>query len=178
MTCDSCIFTITKALSSKPGVSKVHIDLQSKLASIVYDSRLTASDFIIEHIHGLNEGFTASEAHSQAQIFHVQGLNCGNCVKKIEGSLDNVTVNLPQAKAYCLKNSKDALKSIQNLGFKVLPLAAYQERDSVQRFLADDRTHSNAKQYSKYKLVSSGHDNSWLGVLREIDAWMTACSQY
>ena len=108
MTCDSCIFTITKALSSKPGVSKVHIDLQSKLASIVYDSRLTASDFIIEHIHGLNEGFTASEAHSQAQIFHVQGLNCGNCVKKIEGSLDNVTVNLPQAKAYCLKNPKEA----------------------------------------------------------------------
>ena len=129
MTCDSCIFTITQALSSKPGVHKVHVDLQSKLASIVYDSRLTASDFLINHIHDLNEGFTASEAPSDVQIFHVQGLNCyKGCVKKIEDSVPDVTGNLAQAKFYCLKNSKDALKSIQNLGFKALPLAPYQER--------------------------------------------------
>merc|ERR1711976_547775 len=128
MTCDSCIFTITKALKSQPGVSTIHIDLPSKLASIVYDSRLSAPDFLIDHIHGLNEGFAASEAPEDAQIFHVQGLNCGNCVKKIESSVDNVTVNLPQAKAYCLKNAKNALKSIQNLGFKALPSGPYQGR--------------------------------------------------
>ena len=164
MTCDSCIFTITKALKSQPGVSNIHIDLPSKLASIVYDSRLSAPDFLIDHIHGLNEGFAASEAPEDAQIFHVQGLNCGNCVKKIESSVDNVTVNLPQAKAYCLKNAKDALKSIQNLGFKALPSGPYQGRvvitfdeiqgpESLERQLSAIQGHLSVKVNSKKKTI-------------------------
>ena len=132
MSNDSSIFTINQALTKKPGVSNVQIDLQSKIAAIVFDNRLTAPDFLIDHIDGLENGdFKASEA-IEAQIFHVQGLNCGNCVKKIENSVDNVTVNLAQAKAYCLKNSKNALKSIQNLGFKAVPLEPYQNRSVVK----------------------------------------------
>ena len=128
---DEDIFLINQALSKKPGLFNVQIDLQSKLASIVYDSRIAAPDFIIDHIHSLNGGWTASQ-NMEAQIFHVQGLNCGNCVKKIENSVENVTVNLPQAKAYSTKNSKNVEKSIQNLGFKALHLGPYQGRVVVK----------------------------------------------
>ena len=132
MKSDQDIFLINQALSKKPGLSNVQIDLQSKLASIVYDSSITAPDFIVDHIHGLNGGWTASQ-NMEAQIFHVQGLNCGNCVKKIESSVENVTVNLPQAKAYCVaKDSKNVEKSIQNLGFKAFPLGPYQGRVVVK----------------------------------------------
>ena len=130
MTCDSCVFTITTKVSKKPGIKSIHVDLSSKVASIIYDSRVTATDFVIDHVHSLNEGFTASLAH-HVHVLHVQGLNCGRCVAKIESSIDNVKVSLPQGKVFCMApdTKLDVLKkSIDNLGFKTYPYGPHQGR--------------------------------------------------
>ena len=48
-------------------------DLSSKVACIIYDSRVTAMDFLIDHIHALNEGFTAKDANHDLFVLHIQG---------------------------------------------------------------------------------------------------------
>ena len=50
------------------------MDLSSKVACIIYDSRVTATDFLIDHIHALNEGFTATEANHNLFVLHIQGM--------------------------------------------------------------------------------------------------------
>ena len=47
-------------------------DLSSKVACIIYDSRVTAMDFLIDHIHALNEGFTAKDANHDLFVLHIQ----------------------------------------------------------------------------------------------------------
>ena len=73
MTCDSCVFTISSKVGKKPGITSITVDLSSKVACIIYDSRVTATDFLIDHIHALNEGFTATETSHNMFVIHVQG---------------------------------------------------------------------------------------------------------
>lgn len=134
MTCDSCVFTITTKLRQKPGIESINVDLATKITSIVYNANITAIDFLIDHIHDLNEGFTARLADPKVAVFHIFGLNCGRCVNKIQSSLDNVVVNLAQGKAFSFQTAspEEFVKSIQNLGFKAFPLGPYQGRVLLQ----------------------------------------------
>jgi copper chaperone CopZ len=136
MTCDSCVFTITSTVGKKiPGIKFATIDLATKIATFIYDPSVTATDFIIEHIYDLNEGFTASDVTEQTFVLHIQGLNCGRCVAKIESNLPNVKVNLTQGKAFCRNHDQSGqksedfvIKSVQNLGFKALLFGPNQGR--------------------------------------------------
>lgn len=126
---DSQIFTVTSKVGKKPGVKSLSMDLSSQVASFTYDSSVTAVDFLIDHIHALNEGLTATEA-SELVVMHVQGLNCGKCVQKIETNMDGAKVNLAQGKAYAFNSTDETLvaQKIRDLGFKAYPLGPYQGR--------------------------------------------------
>ena len=86
--------------------------------------------------HGKNiffSGFTATnKSNGQVFILHVQGLNCGKCVAKIESSFENsqVKVNLVHGKAYCFGglDLETTRKTISDLGFKTYPYLPHQGR--------------------------------------------------
>merc|ERR1712079_988554 len=79
MTCDSCIYTIDSKISKKPGIRNISVDLKTEICAVIYDPNVTAPDFIIDYVHDLNEGFTATnKSNGQVFILHVQGLNCEN----------------------------------------------------------------------------------------------------
>ena len=86
--------------------------------------------------HGKNiffSGFTATnKSNGQVFILHVQGLNCGKCVAKIESSFENsqVKVNLVHGKAYCFGglDVETTRKAISDLGFKTYPYLPHQGR--------------------------------------------------
>lgn len=127
---DSSLLVINDAVRKKPGIVSVSVDLASKVATFVYDSRVTAIDFLIDHIHNLNEGFTAWH-DSDLYVLHVQGLNCGKCVRKIESSFEEgqVRVNLAQGKAFCEEDKQRTYGDvIRGLGFKAVDFGPRQGR--------------------------------------------------
>jgi len=133
MTCDSCIYTIDSKISKKPGIRNISVDLKTEICAVIYDPNVTAPDFIIDYVHDLNEGFTATnKSNGQVFILHVQGLNCGKCVAKIESSFENsqVKVNLVHGKAYCFGglDLETTRKTISDLGFKTYPYLPHQGR--------------------------------------------------
>lgn len=138
MTCDSCVFTISSKLCKKPGITSITVDLSSKVACIIYDSRVTAMDFLIDHIHALNEGFTAKDANHDLFVLHIQGLNCMRCVNKVQSSFmpeNSVQVNLAQGKAFCFQKrhqEQETLKTIRNLDFKAYSFGPHQGRVLLQ----------------------------------------------
>ena len=78
-------------------------------------------------------GFTATnKSNGLVYILHVQGLNCGKCVAKIESSFENsqVKVNLVHGKAYCFDglDVETTRKAISDLGFKTYPYLPHQGR--------------------------------------------------
>ena len=78
-------------------------------------------------------GFTATnKSNGLVYILHVQGLNCGKCVAKIESSFENsqVKVNLVHGKAYCFGglDVETTRKAISDLGFKTYPYLPHQGR--------------------------------------------------
>ena len=78
-------------------------------------------------------GFTATnKSNGLVYILHVQGLNCGKCVAKIESSFENsqVKVNLVHGKAYCFGglDLETTKKAISDLGFKTYPYLPHQGR--------------------------------------------------
>ena len=60
MTCDSCVYTISNKVGKKPGIHSVNVDLETGISTVIYDPNVTAPDFIIDYVHDLNEGFTAT----------------------------------------------------------------------------------------------------------------------
>ncbi|CAI2185169.1 9007_t:CDS:1 [Funneliformis geosporum] len=83
MTCNSCVNSITKALSDLPAISKVDISLANEEATISYNSNNLAKSTIIETIE--NCGYDVAKYN--IVTLPVKGMTCNSCVNSINNVL-------------------------------------------------------------------------------------------
>ncbi|XP_013785510.1 copper-transporting ATPase 2-like [Limulus polyphemus] len=89
MTCQSCVSTIEKNISSVPGVKSIKVYLGRKKAEITFDSRVVTIKELAAQIEDM--GFEACPEDSivslptlQDVTLRVQGMTCESCVRNIE----------------------------------------------------------------------------------------------
>ncbi|CAG8449526.1 10508_t:CDS:1 [Diversispora eburnea] len=133
MSCMSCVNSITKALSSTPGIINVIVSLQDNNALIEYNSAIISQDKIVECIK--NAGFTVpldlnDDEAIKSITLPVKGMSCNSCVNKITNALKsisgikNVVVNLIDENALVeyddkLIDENQIIEAIKKCGFKV-----------------------------------------------------------
>ncbi|CAG8707013.1 10192_t:CDS:1, partial [Acaulospora morrowiae] len=136
MTCMSCVNSITRALSSVPGVNNINVSLKDENAVVDYDSTMISQDEIVERI--INCGFQVpieqkSDPHDEmgkSTILPVLGMTCNSCVNSITNSLksipgiNSVMVSLADENASVeydekLITEEKIIETIKNCGFDV-----------------------------------------------------------
>ncbi|RHZ82222.1 hypothetical protein Glove_110g106 [Diversispora epigaea] len=152
MSCMSCVNSITKALSSTPGIINVVVSLQDKNALIEYNSAIISQDKIIECIK--NSGFTVpldlnDDEAIKSITLPVKGMSCNSCVNKITNALKstsgikNVVVSLIDENALIEYDDKlitenQIIEAIKKCGFKVPVISSdsCQEEPLITEFAA------------------------------------------
>lgn len=66
-TCDMCKETIEKYVTFEKGVKKITVDVESKIATVVYNSKKTSPEKIKIAIS--NSGYDADEVHANAKAY-------------------------------------------------------------------------------------------------------------
>jgi Cu+-exporting ATPase len=115
MTCNSCVVSITDAVSELPGVSSVAVELAENRAQVVH-----SIDLSVEHVANVIEdmGFGAKVVSTSFQdaapqalatvVLDIQHMTCSSCTNAIEDALNehpavsSVSVNLKAEEGACL----------------------------------------------------------------------------
>lgn len=131
MMCQHCVRTVTKALESLSGVTAVHVDLDSKSATVASSSVIPADDFkkVIT-----TAGYTLlsekEEESTMKTTLKIEGMMCQHCQKHVQEALSAmngvtaVSVNLDGGKAD-VEASRDIpteefAKVIADAGYKLV----------------------------------------------------------
>jgi Cu+-exporting ATPase len=100
MTCGNCVSHVDAALKKLPGVSDIKVDLETRQASLNYD---TAVVDILEIYKSITDaGYTVPTSNV---TLHVSGMSCVSCLAHVEGALQGLPgvveagVSLSQGKA-------------------------------------------------------------------------------
>lgn len=92
MRCQSCVKNIEGTIGGRPGVVKIKVALEEKIAYVEYKTEEITANQLVEAIEDM--GFTASlcdDENSSLQpsisscSIHVDGMTCMSCVKSITG---------------------------------------------------------------------------------------------
>ncbi len=92
MMCQHCVRTVTKALESLSGVTAVHVDLDSKSATVASSSVIPADDFkkVIT-----TAGYTLlsekEEESTMKTTLKIEGMMCQHCQKHVQEALSAMT---------------------------------------------------------------------------------------
>lgn len=131
MMCQHCVRTVTKALESLSGVTAVHVDLDSKSATVTSSSVIPADDFkkVIT-----TAGYTLlsekEEESTMKTTLKIEGMMCQHCQKHVQEALSamngvtTVSVDLDGGKAD-VEASRDIpteefAKVIADAGYKLV----------------------------------------------------------
>lgn len=131
MMCQHCVRTVTKALESLSGVTTVHVDLDSKSATVASSSVIPADDFkkVI-----MTAGYTLlsekEEESTMKTTLKIEGMMCQHCQKHVQEALSAmngvtaVSVDLDGGKAD-VEASRDIpteefAKVIADAGYKLV----------------------------------------------------------
>ena len=116
MTCEHCVKTVTKAISSVKGVNSVNVSLKGRYADVAYDETMTGTGDIKKAIEDAGystkdeedgdskedddikiksppaAGDTTQTAAPQKQQykFKIEGMHCANCVRTIEKGVGKI----------------------------------------------------------------------------------------
>ncbi len=82
MTCFHCAKRVQVALRRVPAVSKAHVNLASKTATVDYDPEETTVGALMDAIKA--EGFQPGVSKARLAV---QGLRCASCVAQVEDAL-------------------------------------------------------------------------------------------
>ncbi|CAB4408414.1 unnamed protein product [Rhizophagus irregularis] len=111
MTCQSCVKSITNAVSSLSGILNITVSLENNEASISFDSNKVSKSTIIETIE--NCGFDVpltSDISMVDKVIPINGMTCQSCVRNNEASVsfDSNKITL-----------STIIETIENCGFDV-----------------------------------------------------------
>jgi Cu+-exporting ATPase len=105
MTCASCVSTIEKYVSSKPGINHIQVNLLAEKAEVEFNTS-TSEDEIIEWIDDIGYKAEIIDGGESSSInLDIDGMTCASCVSTIENyvgklpGVQNVSVNLTTEKA-------------------------------------------------------------------------------
>ncbi|XP_076800660.1 copper-transporting ATPase 2-like [Clavelina lepadiformis] len=87
MTCQSCVQTIEKQLSSQVGVINVKVNLESETGTVTFDPTKIKSDEIIDMVEDM--GFDASilNLKEKSVVINIDGMTCDACVNSIQSTI-------------------------------------------------------------------------------------------
>ncbi|RIA96575.1 hypothetical protein C1645_796128 [Glomus cerebriforme] len=141
MTCQSCVRSITNAVSSLSGISNIVVSLESNEASVSFDSSKITKSTIIETIEncGFDVPLTSDTSiivevipiHGMTfEVIPINGMTCQSCVRSITNAvsslsgISNITVSLENNEALVSFDSSKITKStiietIEICGFDV-----------------------------------------------------------
>ncbi|CAB5375335.1 unnamed protein product [Rhizophagus irregularis] len=131
MTCQSCVKSITNAVSSLSGILNITVSLENKEASISFDSNKVSKSTIIETIE--NCGFDVpltSDISMVDKVIPINGMTCQSCVRSITNAVSslsgilNITVSLENNEASVSFDSNKItlstiIETIEDCGFDV-----------------------------------------------------------
>ncbi|CAB4408277.1 unnamed protein product [Rhizophagus irregularis] len=131
MTCQSCVKSITNAVSSLSGILNITVSLENNEASISFDSNKVSKSTIIETIE--NCGFDVpltSDISMVDKVIPINGMTCQSCVRSITNAVSslsgilNITVSLENNEASVSFDSNKItlstiIETIENCGFDV-----------------------------------------------------------
>lgn len=131
MMCQHCVRTVTKALESLSGVTAVHVDLDSKSATVASSSVIPADDFKkVITIAGYTLLSEKEEESTMKTTLKIEGMMCQHCQKHVQEALSAmngvtaVSVDLDGGKAD-VEASRDIpteefAKVIADAGYKLV----------------------------------------------------------
>ncbi|KAJ9061447.1 Cu(2+)-transporting P-type ATPase [Entomophthora muscae] len=141
MTCQSCVQSITKAISPLPGILSAQISLEKESAIVKFTHPIT-KEKIIQAIQDC--GFDVSDPNASQQHIQilVKGMTCNSCVKSIQTSvasnpgIEQIQVSLEQENASVWFDSRtltpeEIVSMIEDCGFD----ASLSSNNSSDRFL-------------------------------------------
>ncbi|XP_065221197.1 copper-transporting ATPase 1 isoform X2 [Planococcus citri] len=96
MKCNSCVRKIESAMSMKKGVISVKVNLEDKLAKIIYNERCLLPSELCSYLEELKFKASLSPPTSESEEltssrFRIEGMKCNSCVNKIESTLKDTS---------------------------------------------------------------------------------------
>ncbi|MCL6506465.1 MAG: sigma-70 family RNA polymerase sigma factor [Bryobacteraceae bacterium] len=88
MDCPECARTIEAALANLPGVVSAHVEFAIEQLDLSYDTEVIDRSQIIARIRKL--GYDVAEAQPTVLRFRIEGLDCLECVRGVEGVVESV----------------------------------------------------------------------------------------
>ncbi len=88
MDCPECARSIEDALAKMPGVLSARVEFALGRVDVTYDSEQTDRDRIVDRIREL--GYGVAEAGARSLRFRLEGLDCADCAKSLEGVVASV----------------------------------------------------------------------------------------
>lgn len=132
MTCNSCVKSITTALTSTKGISHVDVSLANERAIIRYDRSVTDVPSIVSAIEdcGFNVPIAPAPPTTETVTLPVKGMTCNSCVNSITAALtaragvSHVAVSLAAETATVsysptVLSQADIVVAIEDCGFDV-----------------------------------------------------------
>ncbi|MHA2274416.1 MAG: heavy metal translocating P-type ATPase [Candidatus Kariarchaeaceae archaeon] len=128
MTCASCVSTIEKYVSSKPGINHIQVNLLAEKAEVEFDT-VTSEDEIIEWIDDIGYKAEVMDSGESSSInLDIDGMTCASCVSTIENyvgklpGVENVSVNLTTEKAKVTYKSAEVgprtiMSAVHDIGY-------------------------------------------------------------
>ena len=86
--CPECARGVEASLAHLPGVQSARVDLALGEIEIAYDAERIRREDIIAHVRAL--GYGVAEAEPATLHFRIEGLDCADCVKAVEGIVKSV----------------------------------------------------------------------------------------
>ena len=102
MVCQSCVDNIEENLSTKKGVQSIKVSLKEKLASVMYDPKITNPRRVADAIDdigfeatplisdGALQNLTTPPSNCVTTTIGIDGMTCHSCVSLIESGLSEV----------------------------------------------------------------------------------------
>ncbi|KAI8384361.1 uncharacterized protein BYT42DRAFT_643186 [Radiomyces spectabilis] len=137
MTCQSCVKSITKALSGLPGLQSIQVSLENENAVIIYDPTVLDRATIVTAIEDcgfdvphIDDDCHATDNQMVTTVLPVIGMTCQSCVRSITQALqslpglDSVNVSLENEQATMvhdpsLLSRQQLIDAIEDCGFDV-----------------------------------------------------------
>ena len=131
MMCQHCVRTVTKELEAMPGVATVHVDLDSKGATVTSSSAIPADDFKkVITAAGYTLLSEKEEDSTMKTTLKIEGMMCQHCQKHVQEALSAmngvtaVSVDLDGGKADVEAtrdiSTEEFAKVIADAGYKLV----------------------------------------------------------